>query len=74
MRIIHRALIAATLAASTLGLAGCYEDGYTSLSIGVSSYAGYGYGNRGYYRGYRDYDRDGVPHRYDIAPRNPYVN
>ena len=32
-----------------------------------------GYGGR-YYRqgGWRDADRDGVPNRYDRAPRNPY--
>ena len=69
-------LKAATLAAVGAGLAltGCASDGYndrgyTSMSFGVSSGGGYG-GHRG---GWRDRDGDGVPNRYDDAPRNPYI-
>jgi hypothetical protein len=32
---------------------------------------GYGYGQRGYYSGRGDRDHDGVPNRFDRAPRNP---
>ena len=40
------------------------------MSFGVSSGGGYsGYGQRGW----RDRDGDGVPNRFDDAPRNPYI-
>jgi hypothetical protein len=65
-----------------LGLSACvtdgYSTGYTSMSVGVTS-SDYGYYDRPYrgpYRPYRgprgDRDGDGIPNRYDAAPRNPY--
>jgi len=55
---------------AVLGLGACVNDGsYSSFSMGVSSYDdGYGYG----YRGYRDFDGDGVPNWADRRPRNPW--
>ena len=73
-RIILSAAALAAIGAS-LALSGCaddyYDRGYTSMSFGVSSGGGYGGYNRGY--GWRDSDHDGVPNRYDPAPRNPYI-
>jgi hypothetical protein len=71
--------LGATTAA--IGLSACVSDGYgggySSFSVGVSSYDdGYGYGYpRGYgygYRGYGDRDGDGVPNWADRRPRNPW--
>ena len=78
-----RSLFTAGLFAATVlsgfALSGCagddeYGRGYTSMSVGVSSYDDDGYYRRHHHRdwGSRDYDRDGVPNRYDSAPRNPY--
>ena len=75
-----RSIVTAGLFAATvftgLALSGCaddgYRDGYTSMSVGVSSYD---YDRPYRHRhgwGSRDYDRDGVPNRFDDAPRNPY--
>jgi hypothetical protein len=64
--------VVATTAA--IGLSACVSDGsYSSFSLGVSSYdgpRGYGYG----YRGYGDFDGDGVPNWADRRPRNPWVD
>jgi hypothetical protein len=49
MRILYSALITATLIGSTFALGGCAaydDDGYSSVSVGVSSYGD------GYYRSY----------------------
>jgi len=53
MRIIHAALIAATVIGSTFALGACstYDDGYTSMSFGVSTYDdGYYYRPHHYWR------------------------
>jgi hypothetical protein len=72
-----KSVLAAAVTAATLSLGACASDdgyygrGYTSMSVGVSSYDSprhyHGYRDRGYHhnRGYRDQDRDGIPNRYD---------
>ena len=75
MRLIRNTLSALALGGTALTLGACYTDGgYSSMSFGVSSggyydsYPYYGYATR------RDRDGDGVPNRYDFAPRNPYID
>jgi len=90
-RVLKNVLLA-TLAAGALSLGACASDdgygrnrGYTSMSVGVSSYDRPDhYHGRPHARGRGDQDRDGVPNRYDRdrdgdgvpnrvddAPRNP---
>lgn len=53
----------------TLGACSTYDDGYSSVSVGVSSGPYY----HDHYRGsWRDRDGDGIPNRFDDHPYNPY--
>ena len=71
-------LLGAVVGAGAVGSHGYYGGGYYGGGYYEPRYYGgaryaprYGYGN-GYYRaGSRDWDRDGVPNRYDRAPYNP---
>jgi hypothetical protein len=66
-------VLGAVVGAGAAGSHGYYSHGYYGPRYygGVRYAPRYGYGH-GYYRaGGRDYDRDGVPNRYDRAPYNP---
>jgi len=57
---IKTGVFATAAVASLMVLAACgTSDGYSSMSLGVSSY------DSGYYPTRRDWDGDGVPNRYD---------
>jgi hypothetical protein len=75
--IVKTGCIALVAITTAVGLSACvsdgYSTGYSSFSLGVSSYDrpydyGYGYG----YRAYGDRDGDGVPNWADRRPRNPW--
>jgi hypothetical protein len=79
MKSFKHGLAAVALVGSALALGACadgYSDGYSSMSVGVSSYdSGPGYRDRdrdGVPNRYdRDRDGDGTPNRFDDSPNNP---
>lgn len=74
MKTIVLALAGAAAAAALSGCVVAPYDAYGGPAYGsVTIESGpYYRGDRGYYRGYGDRDRDGVPNRFDRRPGNPY--
>lgn len=65
-----KSIIAPIVAAACSLLTGCIAVPVADPGVHVSATVRSDGGPR--YRGMRDYDRDGVPNRYDRRPHNPY--